>query len=402
MNGEDGGGVRGPLAPHARGFAGELARLGFRRAASRKQLQLAAHLSEWLAGEGLGAADLKAGAVTAFLAARRRAGHREHITAKALAPLLYYLRSIGVAPEPEPAAPQTLAERLLADYRRWLLTERGLRPEVACGYVDSVAPFVTAHVGDGEVRLQELAAGDVIAFMTAQSRRLAPKTVQRTATALRSLLRYWHVQGLVSGPLDQAVLRTANRRPGLPQPLAPGQAAALLDSCDKGTPAGRRDLAMLTLLARLGLRAGEVAGLKLEDIDWRNGEITIVGKGGRRDRLPLPPDAGEAIAGWLQDGRPAGALDRCVFIRVHAPRCGLTPGGVTQAVAAASARAGLGTIYAHRLRHTAATAILARGGSLAEIGQVLRHARPLTTAAYVKVNAEALRTLARPWPGARP
>lgn len=158
---------------------------------------------------------------------------------------------------------------------------------------------------------------------------------------------------------------------------------------------------MLTLLARLGLRAGEVAGLTLDDIDWRSGEITIAGKGGRRDRLPLPPDVGEAIAAWLQDGRPAGALDRCVFIRVHAPRCGLTPGGVTQAVAAASARAGLGTIYAHRLRHTAATAILARGGSLAEIGQVLRHARPLTTAAYVKVNVEALRTLARPWPGAR-
>lgn len=260
---------------------------------------------------------------------------------------------------------------------------------------------MTAHAGGGEARLQELAAADVTAFMTAQARRLAPKTVQRAASALRSLLRYWHVQGLISGPLDKAVLRTANRRPGLPQPLAPGQAAALLASCDTGTPAGRRDLAMLILLARLGLRAGEVAALRLEDIDWRNGEINIAGKGGRRDRLPLPPDAGEAMAAWLQDGRPAGALDRCVFIRVHAPRCGLTAGGVTEAVAAASQRAGLGTIYAHRLRHTAATAILAGGGSLAEVGQVLRHARPLTTAAYVKVNVEALRALARPWPGAR-
>jgi integrase/recombinase XerD len=392
--------VRGPLARHARGFAGELARLGFKTPAARKQLQLTALLSEWLAGQGLGTADLSGEAVSAFLAARRRAGHREHITPKALAPLLGYLRSLGVAPEPEPAAPQTMAEQLLADYRGWLLAERGLRPEVVRGYVDSVAPFVTAHAGGG-AGLEKLAAGDVIAFMTAQSRRLAPKTVQRTATALRSLLRYWHVQGLVRGPLDKAVPRTANRRPGLPQPLEAGQAAALLASCDQRTPVGRRDLAMLTLLARLGLRAGEVAGLTLEDIDWRSGEITIAGKGGRRDRLPLPPDAGEAIAAWLQHGRPAGALDRYVFIRVHAPRCGLTAGGVTQAVAAASHRAGLGTIYAHRLRHTAATAILAGGGSLAEIGQVLRHARPLTTAAYVKVNVEALRTLARPWPGAR-
>jgi integrase/recombinase XerD len=399
MDVEDGGGVRGPLGPYARGFAGELVRLGFRRAASRKQLQLAAHLSEWLAGEGLGAADLNAGAVTAFLAARRSAGFSEHITPRALAPLLDYLRGLGVAPEPEPAVPQTLAERLLADYRGWLLTERGLRPKVARGYVDLVAPFVTVHAGRGCSGLGNLAAGDVMAFMSAQSRRLAPKTVQRLASALRSLLRYWHVQGLISGGLDQAVLRTANRRPGLPQPLEVGQAAALLASCDRHTPAGRRDFAMLTLLARLGLRAGEVAGLMLEDIDWRNGEITVAGKGGRRDRLPLPPDAGEAIAAWLQDGRPAGALDRCVFIRVHAPRCGLTAGGVTQAVAAASERAGLGTIYAHRLRHTAATAMLAGGGSLAEIGQVLRHRRPLTTAAYVKVNVEALRALARPWPG---
>lgn len=401
MNNERGVAVSGPLAPHARGFAGELDRLGYKTEPARKQLQLAAHLSEWLAGKGLGTGDLSGEAVSAFLAARRKAGHREHITAKALAPLLDYLRSLGVAPEPKPAAAQTVAERLLADYRGWLLTERGLRPKVVRGYVDSVAPFVTAHAGAGEARLQDLAAADVTAFMTAQARRLAPKTVQRAASALRSLLRYWHVQGLISGPLDRAVLRTANRRPGLPQPLAPGHAAALLASCDTGTPAGRRDLAMLTLLARLGLRAGEVAGLMLEDIDWRNGEITIAGKGGRRDRLPLPPDAGEAIAAWLQDGRPADALDRCVFIRVHAPRCGLTAGGVTQAVAAASQRAGLGTIYAHRLRHTAATAILAAGGSLAEVGQVLRHARPLTTAAYVKVNVEALRTLARPWPGAR-
>ena len=393
--------VMGPLARYAQGFAAELARLGFKTAAARKQLQLTAHLSGWLAGKGLGTADLSGDAVSAFLVARRRAGHREHITPKALAPLLGYLRSLGVAAEPELTAPQTLAEWLLADYRGWLLAERGLRPKVVRGYVDSITPFVTAHAGGGEVRLEELAAADVTAFMTAQSRRLAPKTVQRTATVLRSLLRYWHVQGLVRGPLDKAVPRTANRRPGLPQPLEAGQAAALLASCDRSTPAGRRDLAMLTLLARLGLRAGEVAALKLEDIDWRNGEVAIAGKGGRRDRLPLPPDAGEAIAAWLQDDRPAGALDRCVFIRVHAPQCGLTAGGVTQAVAAASQRAGLGTIYAHRLRHTAATAILAGGGSLAEVGQVLRHARPLTTAAYVKVNVEALRTLAQPWPGAR-
>jgi integrase/recombinase XerD len=316
-------------------------------------------------------------------------------------PVAFYAHDTGSgAPQPALPAPQTLAEQLLADYRGWLLTERGLRVKVVRGYVDSVAPFVTAHCGAGEAGLRSLDAGDVTAFMTAGSRRLAPKTVQRLATALRSLLRYWHLQGVISARLDQVVARIANRRPGLPRPLEQSQAAALLASCDLQTATGRRDLAMLTLLARMGLRAREVAGLTLADIDWRNGEITIAGKGNRRDRLPLPADAGQAIAAYLRDGRPAGAVDRSVFIRARAPRCGLTAGGVTQAVAAAARRAGLGTIYAHRLLHTAAAAILAGGGSLAEIGQVLRHRRPLTTAAYVKVNVDALRTLARPWPGA--
>jgi len=400
MDAVDGVRVTGPLAPHARGFAGELARLGFTRYSAQKQLLLVAHVSRWLGDAGLSAAGLDARAVDGFLAARRSAGRGEFVTPRALAPLLGYLRGLGAAPPPEPAAPQTPAERLLADYRRWLLAERGLRAKVARGYVDSVAPFVTAHAGGGGAGLRELGAGDVTAFMTAEARRLAPKTVQRLATALRSLLRYWHLRGLIGGPLDQVVPRIANRRPGLPQPLEQGQVAALLASCDLQAATGRRDLAMLTLLVRVGLRAGEVAGLRLEDIDWRNGEITIAGKGSRRDRLPMPADAGEAIAAYLQHGRPAGALDRSVFIRARAPRCGLTAGGVTEAVAAAAGRAGLGTIYAHRLRHTAATAMLAGGGSLAEIGQVLRHRRPLTTAAYVKVNVEALRTLARPWPGA--
>jgi site-specific recombinase XerD len=236
--------------------------------------------------------------------------------------------------------------------------------------------------------------------MIAQSRRLAPKTVQRLASALRSLLRWWHVQGLIGGPLDQAVPKVANRRPGLVQPLPPGQVGALLASCDQATAAGRRDLAMLTLLARMGLRAGEVAGLGLDDINWRCGEITIRGKRNRLDALPLPADVGEAIASYLRDGRPATALDRSVFTRVRAPHQGLTPVGVTQAVAAAGRRAGLGVIYAHRLRHSAATSILAQGGSLAEIGQVLRHRQTSTTAAYTKVDIEALRALSRPWPGA--
>lgn len=392
--------VAGPLAPYARGFAAEVARLGYSSWWAQKQLRLAGHLSRWLDEAGLGARDLDAAAVEAYVAARRAAGYGEFVTPRGLALLLGYLRGLGVAAQPEAPAPQTLAGELLEGYGRWLLAERGLRPEVARGYLAAVRPFVTAHAAGGLSGLRELAAGDVTAFLIAESRRLGPKTVQRVATALRSLLRFWHLQGLTGGPLDRAVPKAANRRPGLPRPLEHGQVAALLASCDQQTAMGQRDLAMLILLARLGLRAGEVAGLTLDDIDWRAGEISIAGKGGRRDRLPLPADAGQAIAAWLLHGRPAGALDRSVFIRARAPRSGLTPGAVTQAVAAAAKRGGLGIIYAHRLRHSAATAMLTEGGSLAEIGQVLRHRRIVTTAAYTKVNIEALRALARPWPGA--
>lgn len=377
-------GVRmvGPLVCYGRGFAGELARLGFSESSARRQLGLAAHLSRWLVGAGLEARDLVTERVEAYLAARRAAGYVEYLTPKALRHLLGYLRGLGVVGQAEIAVPQTSAEKLLEGYRGYLLAERGLQVKTACGYLDLVWPFIVRYADTAGAGLGRLRADEVIAFLTAQSQRLATKTVQRLASALRSLLRFWHVQGLISGPLDQAVPQVANRRPGLVRPLEPGQVRSLLASRDQATAAGRRDLAILTLLARMGLRAGEVAGLRLDDINWRRGEITIRGKRNRLDQLPLPADAGEAVAGYLRDGRPATALDRSVFTRVRAPHQGLTPGGVTQAVAAAARRAGLGVIYAHRLRHSAATSMLAQGGSLAEIGQVLRHRRTSTTAAY--------------------
>ena len=169
-------------------------------------------------------------------------------------------------------------------------------------------------------------------------------------------------------------------------------------SCDRRRPAGLRDYAMLTLLARVGLRRGEVAGLRLDDIDWRSGELAVAGKGRRFDRVPLPGDVGRAIVDYLQRGRPPEALDRRLFIRIRAPHRGIGAGGVTQAVAAAAERAGLGTVYAHRLGHTAATSMLAAGASLTEIGLVLRHRGPLTTSIYAKVDTTALVALARPWP----
>ena len=388
----------GPLAPYAGGFAEELARLGFAPRPARHQVRLAADLSAWLANAGLDTAGLTDAVVAAYAAVRQAAGMR-HMTLAAFRSLLEYLRRLGASPEPVPAGPVTPAESLLEEFRAWLLAERGVTSEVARGYRELVRPFAEQHAAGQPASLNAVTAGDVTAFLTAQARRLAPKTAQRAATALRSLLRFCHFRGLAPAGLDQAVPTVANRRPGLPRPLDPAQVRAMLDACDPVTAAGRRDLAMLTLMARMGLRAVEVARLRLEDVSWRTGEITVRGKGSRTDLLPLTADAGEALAGWLRDGRPAAALDRAVFTRLMAPCRGLTATGVTMAAAAAAGRAGLGTVHAHRLRHSTASAILAGGGSLAEIGQVLRHKRPQTTAIYVKADIEALRSLARPWPG---
>jgi site-specific recombinase XerD len=299
-------------------------------------------------------------------------------------------------------AARSAKEALLQQFREYLLGERGLEARSARGYVDLVAGFVDQSVRDG-ADPRRLTAADVTSFLIGESRRLSPKTLQRSATALRTLLRFWHVQGLIATRLVDAVPKVAHRRAGLPRGLAPEQVAAMLASCDRTSVAGLRDYAMLVLLARVGLRAGEVAGLRLDDIDWRSGELAVTGKGPRRDRLPLPVDVGDAIVAYLQQGRPPDALDRVVFVRVRAPHHRLTATGVTQAVAAAARRAGLGTIYAHRLRHSAATSMPAAGATLTDIGQVLRHRGPLTTSIYAKADITALQTLARPWPtgGAR-
>lgn len=239
-----------------------------------------------------------------------------------------------------------------------------------------------------------------MAFVVARCPSQSQGSAKLTVRALRSLLGFLYLEGTIARPLADAVPSVASwRLSGLPKGLSSTEVAELLASCDRASVAGRRDLAMLMLLARLGLRAGEVAGLELDDIDWRAGEIVVRGKGDRRERLPLPVDVGETITAYLRDGRPKTAQGRFVFVRVKAPHRELTGDGVSAVVAASAQRAGLGVIYAHRLRHTVASDLLRAGSSLVEVGQVLRHRSMLTTAIYAKVDIEALRTIARSWPG---
>jgi integrase/recombinase XerD len=291
-----------------------------------------------------------------------------------------------------PASPPDV----LAGFVRYLRGERGVSSATIEAYASDVRRFLAGRDGASSVR--ELTAAEVSRVVLAEVAGWSPATVRRHASSLRSFLRYCHVAGLIESDLSAAALPVSGRRRSLlPQGIGPAQARALLRFCDRRRATGRRDYAVILLMVRLGLRAGEVAALRLEDIDWRAGLITVHGKRGHVDRLPLSVDVGEAIAGYLRRGRPRTPV-REVFLGVIPPNVGLGRGGVSSIVRRACTRAGLEAFGAHRLRHTAACDMLRAGGSLAEIGQVLRHHSAGSTAAYARVDVERLRTMARPWP----
>lgn len=391
--------VSGPLARYALGFVAELVGVGYRPNAAAVQLRLLAHLSGWLEREGIDPVEVREPQLERFRT-EDLAGVRSLRIAGGLVPLLAYLRGRGAVPAADEPALSNV-ELLLGRYREYLLVERGVTAGTARGYIDCVRPFVSSRArGDGEVDLAGLTPQGVLGFVLVDCQRRPRRSAKLMVTALRSLLRFLHVEGLIDRPLAQVVPSVAFwRLQGLPRGLDGDQVRALLESCDADTVNGRRDLAILLLLVRLGMRRGEVARLRLEDIDWRVGELRVRGKGARIERLPLPADVGEALVTYLSYGRPAGVDTRAVFMRVRAPRAALTPPGITQVVVAAGRRAGLGDLGPHRLRHTAASELLRRGAPLSEIGQLLRHRTELTTTIYAKVDRDRLRELARPWPG---
>jgi site-specific recombinase XerD len=390
--------VRGPLEPYVEGFAAKLHRQGYTRNSAEQHICFIAQLDRWLLAESLELSGLSGVVVDRYLAERRAAGYVEYRSVQALQPLLDYLTPLGVLPPPE-AVRLDPVEELLSRYRCYLLTERGLSPATVAGYVNVARPFVASRAGGELLDLAGLTAADVIGFVLASCPGRATGSAKLIVTVVRSLLGWLHLTGMVPVSLVAAVPSVAGwKLSGLPEALAPAQLRGLLASCDRRTTTGRRDYAIVLLLARLGLRAGEVAHLGLDDIDWHAGELRVVGKGNRGESLPLPADVGAAIAAYLRRGRPTSAQGRSVFVRVHAPHRALTTGGITNVVNVAGERAGLGQVHAHRLRHTAATAMLRAGSPLAEVGQVLRHRSPLSTAIYVKVDRDALVVLARPWP----
>lgn len=390
--------VQGPLGLHVVGFAAELLRQGYSRAGAEQHMCFIAHLDRWMIAEGVGLGELSGSLIDRYLVERRAAGYVEYRSVKALRPLLEFLEPLGVLPV-EQEVPPGPVEELLGRYRDYLIGERGLTSGTARGYVDFVRPFVATRLRGEMLDLASLSAADVTGFVLSACAGRAVGSAKLIVCSLRSLLGWLHLSGATAGSLVSAVPSVAGwRLSGLPKGLEPGQLRRLLGAGDRRTATGRRDYAIMVLLSRLGLRAGEVARLSLDDLHWRHGEITIVGKGNRAERLPLPEDVGAAITAYLRRGRPHTAQGRSVFVRVHAPHRALTTSGVTMVVFDAAQRAGLPKMHAHRLRHTAATAMLRAGSPLPEVAQVLRHRSLLSTAIYAKVDRDALAVLARPWP----
>ena len=393
----------GPLTALSKGFAEDLRRQGYAPRTISEHRRLLRDLSDWLERRQLTAGDLSMVQVDGFLSDRRSAGAVRHKTRKALGPTLGYLRGLGLAPAAESPVEDGPAGEILNRYRQFLTTERGLVPVTALGYVNRLRPFLDRRLSADGLELGSLTPADVTSFVVAWCPRLNNGVAKLTVTALRSFLGFLHLDGVTERSLVHAVPKVSRRRlAGLPKGLEPDQVRRLLAACDARTPVGCRDLAILALMVRLGLRRGEAAGLGLDDIDWRAGTITLRGKSNCHERVPLPSDVGLGLAEYLSSARPADAQGRTVFVRHLAPHHALGASRVSTIVADAARRADLGRVHAHRLRHTAATELLRAGASLPEIGQLLRHRHAVTTAIYAKVDRDTLRLIARPWPeGAR-
>jgi len=391
--------MTGPLAPFADAYAAGLRERGYTPLTTVNELRQVGRLSGWLEASGLSAAGLSGERVEQFLVWQRAGGrHRCQWSRPGLVCLVEVLRGLGVLAAEQLASASSPTDLLLASFERYLLAERALAAGTVGGYVTHARGFLDGLPCGGG--LAGLTAGEVTgAVLRKAGSGVSVSATQYFVSGLRAFLRFCFIEGLLEADLSQATLAvTGRRRSSLPKGISRADAAALLGGCDRRRMLGRRDFAVIITLLRLGLRAREVAGLTLDDIDWRAGELLVRGKGSREDRLPLPADVGEAIASYLRRGRPTSDR-REVFLRARAPYEPIASGTVSSTVRRACRRAGIPEVGAHRLRHTTACEMVAAQVPLQQIGQVLRHRSLQSTAIYARVDLDQLRLLAAPWPG---
>lgn len=399
--------IRGPLAGLVPGLAEYLSGRGYRDNTVRFLAEVFARLSRWLQDEQLAVADLDWLVVDGFLDWSHACGHRSPVSRRGMGPLVEFLLSCGmVRPDrfagdaPPAGSPEEVAGRFIG----YLVEARGVASSSTVKlYAPMAVAFLRSVSGAGRVDWSLVDTESIQGFLTAWSVSRSASAAGTMASVLRALLRFAFAQGWTQRDLAGRVGRVASRRGvRLVEGLSADGVERLLASIDVSTRIGARDRAIVVALSRLGLRAGEVAHLELGDIDWRAGALTLRDPKGRRDLVvPLPVDVGAALVGYLRL-RQAPAGQRAVFLREHAPAGPMTTAGVSGMVAARAAVAGLGLVHAHRLRHAAAMAVIARGGTLVEAGQLLGHARAATTLIYARADAESLRGLAIEWPAGRP
>jgi integrase/recombinase XerD len=388
----------GPLVPFEGLLRAALTGTGYAPFTVDVAVRAMARLSEWMQHNDVATAGLTAQEVERFLVARRQRCTVEQAACRGVRTVVKTLRLAGVIPAEVPD--ESPVASLLRDFSGFLIRERGLSAGSARSYAKQSRTFLEHLPEPMSDSLAGLDAALVTSIVVRESVLMASgESAKAFVTAVRSLLRYLHVAGVVRVSLTHAVPRRAAwRLSSLPRGVEPEQVEGLLaTAAGSDAPAGLRDYAVLTLLVRLGLRVSEAAGLMLGDLEWRSGQILVRGKGSTLERLPMPREVGQALTAYLVRGRPSCSC-RAVFVTARAPYQTMSTACVREIMARSCRRAGLPRIAAHRLRHTLATRMLRGGAGLAEVGQVLRHRTELATAIYAKVDHEALRTLARPWP----
>jgi len=393
----------GPLAAYIGPFAEFVGAQGYSPSSVHRQVFLSSDFSRWLKQKRVALRSVRSKHTERYLRYRARKKRICRGDAAALTHLLDFLHSEDVIPVDKVSAPRlTPAQSCAQAYERHLRETCALAEATILNYVPFIRNFLKGRFGDGPVVLSRLCARDVVRFVQRQAPRLHRKRAKLMTSALRSFFRYTRYRGAVALDLAAAVPIVANwSMPSIPRAISADQVHRLLASIDRQTATGRRDYAILLLLARLGLRSSEVTFLELDDIDWNTGTLNIRGKSGRLNEFPLPQEVGKAIVAYLRDGRPP-STSRRVFLRAKAPIRGfLGASGVGSIVRHSLKRAGVKapTYGAHQFRHGLATEMLRQGASLGEIGDVLGHRHPQTTKIYTKVDLAALRSLALPWPG---
>jgi integrase/recombinase XerD len=396
--------LEGPLSVHIAGFAKWARDEGYALYSRQRRVLLAACFSRWLGQERVSPGRVTSGHVVRYLRSRARHLKICRGDAAALRQFIDFLHDQGVIPaERIPSHQPPPVEQVVREFEHYLLDDRALAPSTAVNYAPFVRGFLASRFRGGPVKLSQLCAGDVVRFVQRMARRLHLKRAQLLTAALRSFLHYLCYRGEILHDLAGAVPTVANwSMTSIPRAIPPDLVRRLLASINRHTALGQRDYAILLLLARLGLRGGEVARIELEDIDWGAGSVSVRRKGGQQSILPLPADVGAAIIAYLRQGRPRNSGSRRVFLRCRAPFHGFQgPVAIASLVRHNLARAGIQapTRGAHQFRHGLATDMLRHGASLTEIGEVLGHRSPETTRIYTKVDLNALRPLALPWPG---